>query len=734
MTESLTKADGTATPIGTLANYSVSHSAIPVDPRNTAGQIPTFSAVVTDPQVDTKGLVGMDATLEDWTGATHTGRIVASASNVGTGATSMDANTIFEKLNTTQTTLPIVYPEGQSYDTPMEALKHWFLTCGVPEYRLDGNLLHYIDGDGLDKVYIGNTATDSLYGYIADSISKFRFYGPPGNYFKFVPSADPYLTPIEVNPAQPVVIGGSFRSLYTTAEIVIDTQVNSVGGTVSWILRRDNDTWTLRERVGSNPDTVLMTKNYVRQSPEQTYVFVEVSANAATDKVDLKMRHLELVNGGSVYNDATVTGVTSLLRKRPKPYAVRLGYDSVVAEGHLNAGPATTYFMLSGNLVQDKYPVVNYTIRTSLDGSKDAAWNAKNPSKLPGFTDNVWDQTRELCALLELDLSFEKGIISIYPRNEKRETGANKDFVPALPLTKGNLSESFSGRETAKSVEVNYREMVGSENDYANTLLWKATSVYSLEKGERKEELVQTNSSFVFLHSPVAVSGVPVPYTSAFSSYVITGADGYIVDPQWWNDNGGYIRVYNTDKSGEIKIVMQAPTIDTARAPYRVSEGVADRPALYIKGYGMQLSDPIPVKVYTGAEGASQEVGVTYDSKLITKKLMAYNAAHKLAVVYGTAAANTKFNISKTDVAISANGDAVTPLADCIYWGGSYYRIVDEQIGPRGISVGNAAQFNTIRVVNGEFATGRTIADWNALHTGKLIRETNAAPLPRYAG
>ena len=36
--------------------------------------------------------------------------------------------------------------------------------------------------------------------------------------------------------------------------------------------------------------------------------------------------------------------------------------------------------------------------------------------------------------------------------------------------------------------------------------------------------------------------------------------------------------------------------------------------------------------------------------------------------------------------------------------------------------------------LNEEFAEGKTVGDWNAMHSGKLIRDTNIAPLPRYVG
>lgn len=727
MTESLTKADGTTTPIGTLANYSLTHTATPVDPRDSSGQIPTFNATVADPQVDVKSIVGTEVSLEDWTGTVSTGRAVATNRNPKSGAIAIDSNTVFEKLNTTQTTLPIVYSElADGVDPVYEALSHWLLMAGVPKDRLDGNLLQYIDTE-----YIST----SSYGYIADSISKFRFFGPPSEYSKFVPSAEPYTNPIDINPAQSVTIGGRFYTNRTLSELRIRAHLNYSDVPVYYTIRRNGNTWTLREQVGLNAETVLITKTHTPVGQDdQLYVFVQVRANpTVSTQVDLTFRIMERNTIGltSIF-DNTVSGVESTLRRRPRPYEVEVGYPPLEVGTHTDYGKPAAYFLLQRPVMQDKYPEPNYSLSTGIY-EDFADWKARMPYKVPGFTGNVWEKLREFCSICELDIGFERDLIVTRPRSQRRETLYDNDFIPAINVNKSGLTESFAEREPAKSVEVLWREMAGSENDFANTLLWKADSVYTIEKGETKEEIVKTDASFVYLHSPIIVSGVPVPYTSGFSSYVITGNDGYIVDPKWWNDNGGYIRVYNTANSGEIKIVMQAPSIDTVRAPYRVSEGAADRPALYIKGYGMKMTDPKTVKVYTGSAEATQDVGVTFDSPFVTKKLLAYNVAHKLAVSYGTASSTIRFNISRSDQSPPGDSDdPLTPLADCVYWGGSYYRIADQSTTPRAILVNKADQYNTIRVVNGEFATGKTIADWNATHAGKVIRDTNAAPLPRY--
>lgn len=712
----LVKADGTNTPVGSLASYSVSQSAVPVDPRDTSGQIPTFNATVTG-VADPKALVDQDVTLVDWTRTTSSGRVAAMDRNPSSGMVTLDVSTLFEKLNTEQTVLPTVLGEG--IGNPLyQALEQWMLMCGLPRVRIDGNIKMALQSNWIDN-----------YGYVADSISKLRFYGPASNYTSYVPTAQAYLNPIEVNPAQTVVFGGEFAFQRTLSEFRLHTMLTADNLTVIYTLRRDGSTWTLREKIGGAAETVIKSITYTPLYNNPIYVFVQLKAGGTATTVDQVIRIMEYDDTlqRTVYTDfPNVSVPMKPMRNRPRPFQLDMGWNDTLVAGRpsYEYGSPDLFFMT--DTLQAEYPQWNYAI--FVNGGESDKW----PYKIPGFTGNVWDKIREFCALVELDIVFREDHIRFVSRRDSQQDYGN-NFIPALSMPKSGLRESVSKRESARSVEVQLREMDGNESNYGNNLLWKADSVYSLEKGELKEEVVQTDSSFVFLNQPVAVSGVPVPYTSAFGSYVITGNDGFIVDPQWWKDNGGSITVEQTGVSGEIKIVMQAPTVDTARAPYRVSEGVADRPALYVMGKGLKLKAPKTLKFYTGAPLSAQDVGVTFDSPFMTKSLLATNTGHKLAVAYGTTSSSISFDMSQAEALEPVDSNApLTPLNGHVYWDGAYYRIEDQTVNSGGISVGRATRHNTVFTLNGEFATGKTVADWNTLHAGKLIRDTNIAPIPRY--
>lgn len=726
--ESFKRTDTNA-PIGELANYSVSSTATPINPTDSSGQIPTFNVTVTDIEGDPKSLQGSEVSLQDWTGfyffSQETGEVtrgrVTSISKGQSGLTSIDASTIFEKLNTEQTTMPIL--QGDTYTYPAaEALEHWCLMAGVPKYSVEGNLRHYI-------------SRSSTIGYMADSVFKWRYAGPPTNYRSYITtesSLGGYAPTLDVNLSQGITFGMLIEG-YHVSEYRVQAFLPHLQQNVIYTVRRDGNVWTLLEKIGAGGTTTLKTWTKTPTYTDPTFFLVKVDANAAdSTKVDVTFRLLEwdYINQQSVYSDSPVTSPVSTLRNRPKPFQMDLGHDpALVGAGEIGGGPAVG-FITEDPTLQENYPRYQVNINLFVDYPVPAAELAKMPDFVPGFTGNVWDKIREFCAILDLDIYFVKDSIIFKSRNHLR-TPVGGGFFPARTATKGVVTESMQDRETARSVEVNFYERVPGADNF--DVMWKADSVYSLEKGETKVEKVTTENSFIFLNQPVPVSGVPVPYTSAFGSYVITGNDGYIVDPQWWKDNGGYISVKSTGVQGEIEITMQAPTIDTVRAPYRVSEGVADRPALYIVGYGLPLKEPVAKKIYTGNSKAAQDVGAKLESKFVTKKLLAFNVGHRLASEYGSGEAAISFNESRADYAeLVDSAKLSSPINESVYFNGSYYRVSGQTITPRAIQVTDAKTYNPISVLNGEFAEGKTIADWNALHDGKTIAHVNSAPLPYY--
>lgn len=721
MAESLVFSDSQQ-PIGSLADYSISATAVPQDPSASQGQLPTFTATVTDLQGSAKALPDADVTLTDWLGEAQTtvmphtisGRVAAMTKGAS-GLASLDVSTFFERLNTEQTTYPIL--DLETTDTPAAtALEHWLLMARIPSNNVQGKILHFI-------------GKSSPYGLSEDSTKVWRSVGDDGsgngyiNYAlntPYYPTAGAYVPalPLDVNLSQGLVLGMSKGYQSKVTAILNDTKE-----TVTYTLKASGSTWEFKEKVGAAAEVTKLTASGVT-TDAAAYGMLLVKANTSdTTKVDLTLRvytYTQSVYAGYVttYTDYTATGVVSSLRRRPTPYLLSKGFDPADASG--KPAPAN-FFLLQESTLQAQYPLPQATVNVPANG--------KLPLDIPGFTGNVWENLNTFCSMFDLDIDISSGI-SISPRSLKLYTTNDpRDFIPAKPFTKAGIGERLQKRDGARAVEVKYRTNIGNSSN--NGVMFKATDVYSLEKGETKVEVVQTNNTMAYVESPIPVSGVPVPYTSTYGSYVVTGNDGYIVDPQWWTDNGGSITAELTGVSGEIKLTMQAPTVDTVRAPYRISEGVADRPALYIWGHGLVLSEPVTKKVYTGNPRASQEVGTTFDSPFTTSALIAQNVGLKVAEKYSSMDNVLTFTIPK-DGNLFINGNTIMPLGNYVYWDGSYYRVSQQTIGPKSIQIGEAPDSNLIAVVNGEFAEEKKISDWNALHLGKLVKDTNAAPLPKY--
>lgn len=702
------------TPVGTLANFSLDASAIPFDPRDMSGQIPTLSATVTDLTGPAITLIDEDLSFRDWSGTDTSAKVVDVKGGANSGLTTLDTSTLFERLNTEQTTFPMILPDAAAVGGILPALTHWCLMAGVTQFRTPGNLLQAIPSQ-----------LPSTIGYLADNPAALRFEGPSDSYYGFVPTIGAYLPPLEVNLAQSLIVGAMFGANTELAEFRIHARIQRTQQTVIYTVRRLDGTYTITEKVGAGAETVLLTANYAAQGVYLHNVNVRVKANVADPtKIDLTLRVLE----DDTFTDFTATAKTSTLTQRPLPFRIELGYSEALLGARTQYGDVAHYFLSEGSVLPEQFPAQQLDISTV--SAPEVSVN--DPKKIPGFTGNVWEKIKEFCAITEMDVFFEQDAIKFRSRYEQVLDGTSAREPENL--TKSNLSWGVNNRETSKYVDIVYREMVGDEDEFTLTELWRADSVYSLEKGEYREEIVQTDSTFTVLDQPIVTGAVPVPYTRGYGSYVITGNDGYIVEPQWWIDNGGSVKVEATGTAGEIKLILQAPTTETVRAPYRISEGEADRPALYIFGSGLNLSKPKTVRIATGAGDAAQEA-ITFDSIFVTSLDLAYNAGYKVADSMGGAGGEISFSVPKDTLGVAdpygIEYESV-PLGAMVYHGGAMHRMVGLSMQPSNLSVGRADQFTSVAATNDGLGPNATIADWNNLHLDKTVKEVNLSPLPQY--
>ena len=256
--------------------------------------------------------------------------------------------------------------------------------------------------------------------------------------------------------------------------------------------------------------------------------------------------------------------------------------------------------------------------------AKSIAYGVKEAKFMVGFSGNAWEHIKQYCSIYHLDVSFRDGKLTIGPRQRDVTFGASLS----------ELSTTIQDREQARNVEV------VNQNHQATgmtpAVMWAADSVYQVAVGEVQEFTVQTPHSILDTSQPVCVSGIdPYPYKTGSGQYVVTGSDGYIVSPTFWRDQGGSITASPTDVEGEIKITIKGPDYDSPRAPYRISEGDAGRPALYVTGLGI-LAKPETLKIGTGKAQAAKDVGVTIDSPFVADRSMAYDVAARAAKAFAT--------------------------------------------------------------------------------------------------
>lgn len=524
-----------------------------------------------------------------------------------------------------------------------------------------------------------------------------------------------------ISPAQPVLFGARLNNsqLLDGVGSFVEWQYGAQGArpytTIS--LGFSGNTLELRETVGIGGTSTLIASVAAPFAAGACYdITVKASVTVAAPKtVTYQLQAFRVDNGLNTLTQATGTRANSVL-------ATESGFSKVRVVGL--TGPSLYLYMSYGS---DLPKIPN---KPTFEAYYDASIGEGVPA-VQGFTGNVWQAMRELCSIYGVDLRLVGDQLTI----QKMYALDSQDTSVRFPQ-KSNVRKQITNRTKARSVEVVHYKLKPTFSNVP-AVMWKSDSVFSLERGEKKVETIQTDATFVGLFQPIPVGGVPVPYTWGYGSYVVTGNDEYIIDPQWWKDNGGSITVAPTKKSGEIEITMQAPNVDSVRAPYRISEGVADRPALYITGIGV-VAEKETVKIFTGEADSAEDVGVTFDSPFVTDLSTVYTVGNKLSCYYG--GADSELSFSETMKLQSQTGSyehaSIPKLTDYpegryVYHKGAIFRTQEVTQNPASIEVGKAGASTYVDHVNKDFGI-ETVADFNNYHSDKLVRDFNNAPLKQY--
>lgn len=688
-------------PLGKLVNYTVGTAAVPLNPAEGSGSAPTVGGTYTK-GLDPESAIGELNVLTAGNIGTYEGEIVNLSMDKASANVRVSMSTPLTLLNAEMPLFPFI-DAAESTWTAVRAIDYWTQQCGLFYDKVPGVAVAYASAYGHNNSYAAGT-TKHFYerltgGSTATTVVNERSVKTFGYNVTattaFHEDADASVPITRVNHQKLLFsVGLGIRGTDRTA-------------TVNWkFLDAQERTHVLKISATSaglitaTVDDVLVDSTTVAGDANYRIVgSLESLGSAVIGKLSVHTDDLA-GNGTEIYMGTArvlVVDIPSVLRLRQVTHVSSGGSGSLM----LRWGTYLT--------IDNKHPQGVPAVQKVLAETK------KPRLFVSGFEGNVWNMLNEFCSIARLDVRFLGESLSVGPR------------ITTLTAPDGNFSQftySSERRDKYKQVAVVNQQSRADMTDTA--LLWRADSVYQIAAREVFETTVQTEHSILNVVNPVAVWGIePYPYRSGGGQYVVTGADGYIISPQWWNDNGGKVEASLTGKFGEIAIKITAPTIDTVRAPYRISEGEADRPALYISGSGI-LNKPKEVHVGTGAKNAKEGFDTVFDSPFTSNVVETYDAAMAMASEYSAHNAEVDFEIPNDFDKPSRFGQfpAGTIFTDNV----RNYRIDNVSQTNSKVS-GTAATHTTIGAYVDSFPEGATLADAKARHLGKNIRQFNITPL-----
>ena len=695
---------GTA-PLGKLVSFNVSTSAVPLNAAEGSGAAPSVSAGYIKGQ-NPEFVLGETNVLTHGTVGTYEGEVVRLSLPEGSDVAAISQDTALTLLNVDRHLFPFIDATASTW-TAARAIDYWTQQCGLFYDKVPGDAVAYASGFGHTDSYGfdttarfyetlvgGTTGTVVLNNRSVRSMGT-AVTGTTALHDAKLPAAVSVPVSVPKNRKLVASIGLGVRGTGRTATVnwnLIDSKKVPTVLTIS-----ATSAGVITASLGGVP--IASTTVAANAEYRVSFSIERVSSTAVVGKLTV---HTDDLAGTGTLSYASAATVAS--------YALpAVAYLTSVT--HVSAGGSGSEMLRWGT-----YLSVNAGHPMDLPATQKVfSPTTKVFGFVSGFTANVWAMLNEYCAITRQDISLLNSQLKLAPR------------VTALSAPTGNfakLSRDSERRDKYKQVAVVNKQSKAVSTDDA--VLWRADSVYQVNPREVQEFTVQTKHSILSVNNPAPVPGIePFPYKAGAGQYVVTGADGYIIAPQWWIDNGGKIEVSLTDKEGEIDVKITAPTIDSVRAPYRISEGAADRPALYVCGSGI-LNDPKEVHVGTGAKDAKEGFDHVFESPFIAGVQETYDVAAAMAVQYSASVADAQFEIPNDFYTPSRFGQF--PSGTRFTDGKRVYRIKDASQTHNKVS-GNAVPHTTVADYVASYPAGATLADEKARHAGRTIKQFNISPL-----
>jgi hypothetical protein len=690
------------TPLGRLASFTVSTSAVPLNPSEGSGAAPSVNAGYIK-GLDPEFALGETNVLSHGAVGTYEGEIVRLSLPQGSDVATIAQDTALTLLNNELHLFPFIDAAPSKW-TAARAIDYWSQQCGLFYDKVPGDCIAYASGFGHADSYGAQTSARFYEKVAGDPTSTVVLNDRS---VKTLGSATTGTTAFHELPEGRVAVSVP-RNRRLVASIGFGLRGAGRAASVSWNMVDDKrgahslsisatSDGLITAAIGGVPaDSVTVPSG---ADYRVTFSIERLSSTAVVAKLTV---HTDDLDGSGELEYAGMSQVAT--------YALP-SVMYLTSIKHAAAGGSGTQMLRWGTYltVAKGHPAGVPAVQKSLSQTGRAF------GFVSGFQGNVWSLLNEYCAITRQDIRFLDSKLLVTPR------------IAGLSAPRGNFSgfsRDSERREKYKQVAVvNKQSRAVTDN---TAVLWRADSVYQVAAREVFETTVQTGHSILNVVQPVAVNGIsPFPYKKGWGQYVVTGADGYIIAPQWWKDNGGKVEVSLTGVEGEIAIKITAPDLDTVRAPYRISEGEADRPALYISGSGI-LNDPVEVHVGTGAKNAREGFDNVFESPFIAGPMETYDTAAAMAAEYSASKADVSFELPNDFYTPSRFGQfpAGTRFTD----GKRNYRITSASQTHSKVS-GSAVPHTTIGDYVASYPPGATIADEKKRHFGRTIRQFNIQPL-----
>lgn len=715
--------------LGKVAAFTANSGASSPFPATDVAPVPSVSATIAGDRLHEITYMSGDSTTVRSDEDIFQGHLNSNQVAEASGVSSITVDHITSALNQDIRTLPVFstgHDKGLGSGILSGAISHWAGECGLFVNGVRGNVLLGINNDapgigyyrhptmrylgveyeaGNDYIQWVPTETSTVdAGISLDVGEKLRFV------IGFIAEGSSLVLPN---------VGGRISFAATVlGEVIAEDVTTYKAPTISWNFNTSTGNFTVRESTttAGAPDKVAI--NYTAATTRKDPDFVELTITrtaAKTLKYDCRMVFSTALTDSETSATGTVTNsyiptrlsATDIVLDAKVKYAYRRWFGTqsfyITKDGVPNTATFWKERGFQSEMVSDELKTADYTV-------------------VPGMSGNAWQMMNDLAAVYgTMFLPLEGNML--------------------LPGEVGGLLASFyqptlSGvvlssqtREMAETVEVVNYDYTYSKDSFSPIQLLVSDTAYSVGLGERQEHTVQTDSTFTLLEQPRCVT-VPTAIKAHRDSsigdslYSVYDSDNLEVDPNTWNDGGGFISVESTENPGEMKLVIQAPNNPLAsRKPPFIISIESTIPSLIISGLGAK-SDKKTITSYTGAgDGINvKKLGTTFDSPLVARESQAMEVAVLLGSVYGTPP--TALTCNRRYVGFSGFLDMAVRYREAMYiatqWSSS----------PANTHISSSVRFTPMSLFDADYAN-MTCGQYNSLFAGKTIKYANISPLKK---